>query len=107
MSVVAASKRLMLRGLYPATITPFAPDFTIDQKALHRHLSETAAVEGVRGLVVNAGLAEILQLTNEEKTHVIKTTKEICSRGQLVVSGIQGRSTAEAVREGLNAKLGR
>ena len=105
MSVVAASKRLVLRGLYPATITPFAPDLSVDKKALHRHLSETAAVEGVRGLVVNAGLAEILQLTNEEKTHVTKTAKDVCLRGQLVVSGIEGRSAAEAVRDGLHAKL--
>jgi 4-hydroxy-tetrahydrodipicolinate synthase len=104
MSVVVASKRLVLRGLYPATITPFAPDLSIDQEALRRHLGETAAVEGVRGLVVNAGLAEILQLTNEEKTRVIQTAKERCQRGQLVVGGIQGRSAAEAVRDGLDAK---
>ena len=53
---------------------------------------------------MNAGLGEILQLTAEEKTHVIKTAREVSSRDQLVIAGIEGHSTAEAVRDGLNAK---
>jgi len=31
-------KSLVLRGLYPATITPFKADLSVDYEALARHL---------------------------------------------------------------------
>jgi len=100
---MAHSKPLVLRGLYPATITPFNPDRTVDYESLRRHLADTANVPGVKGLVVNAGLGEILQLTDEEKVDILKLAREILLPGQILVSGVEGRGAA-AVKDALLAK---
>jgi len=96
-------KSLVLRGLYPATITPFKDDLSIDYDALARHLKETAHTEGVKGLAVNAGLAEILQLSDDEKRKVLQLAREILLPGQILISGIEGRGPS-AVKDGLLAK---
>lgn len=97
-------KPLVLRGLFPATVTPFAADLSVDHEGLRRHLAETAAVDGVEGLVVNAGIAEIMQITDEEKAAVLGIAREVMRPGQLLIAGIEGRSAAAAIREGLAAK---
>lgn len=98
------AKPLVLRGLFPATVTPFGEDLSVDYTSLRRHLQETADVDGVEGLVVNAGIAEVMQLTDDEKAAVLKIAREVMRPGQLLIAGIEGRSAAEAIREGLNAK---
>ena len=96
-------KALVLRGLYPATITPFKADLSVDYDALRRHLSETAQTPGVKGLAVNAGLAEILQLSDEEKKKILALARSVMLPGQLLISGIEGRGPA-AITDGLLAK---
>jgi len=96
-------KRLVLRGLYPATITPFNEDRSIDYDSLRRHLTDTAKVPGVKGLVVNAGLGEIMQLSDEEKISVLKLAREVLQPGQLLISGVEGRGDV-AIRDALLAK---
>lgn len=96
-------KSLVLRGLYPATITPFKADLSVDYDALRRHLSETAQTPGVKGLAVNAGLAEILQLSDEEKKKILALARSVMLPGQLLISGIEGRGPA-AITDGLLAK---
>jgi len=96
-------KSLVLRGLYPATITPFKADLSVDYDALRRHLRETAQTPGVKGLAVNAGLAEILQLSDEEKKKILALARSVMLPGQLLISGIEGRGPA-AITDGLLAK---
>ena len=96
-------KALVLRGLYPATITPFKADLSVDYDALRRHLRETAQTPGVKGLAVNAGLAEILQLSDEEKKKILALARSVMLPGQLLISGIEGRGPA-AITDGLLAK---
>ena len=96
-------KILVLDGLYPATITPFKTDLSVDFEALAHHLKVTAHTPGVKGLAVNAGLAEILQLSDEEKQKILKLAREILLPGQILISGIEGRGPA-AVKDGLLAK---
>lgn len=99
-----AAKSLVLRGLFPATITPFHEDLTVDFDALRRHLRESADVDGVSGIVVNAGLGEILQLSEQEKRKIIALAREVVRPGQLVIAGIEGRGTAQAIQDGKIAK---
>ena len=96
-------KALVLSGLYPATITPFKADLSVDYDALARHLKETAHTPGVKGIAVNAGLAEILQLSDEEKQKILKLAREVMLPEQTLISGIEGRGPA-AVKDGLLAK---
>jgi len=102
--MTGAAKRLVLRGLFPATITPFQEDLKIDYNALRRHLRESADVDGVSGIVVNAGLGEIMQLTDQEKRDIIHVAREVVRPGQLVIAGIEGRGAAQAIRDGRLAK---
>jgi 4-hydroxy-tetrahydrodipicolinate synthase len=93
-----------MRGLYPATVTPFAEDLSIDYPALERHLRETANVDGVEGLVVNAGLAELLQLTLDEQIKVLEVTKRVRRPGQLIVTGLEGQTVETLVDNALALK---
>ncbi len=42
MSHSQAPKRVVMRGLYPATLTPFNPDLSIDVPSLRSHLKTIA-----------------------------------------------------------------
>lgn len=95
------AKRLVMRGLYPATVTPFAPDLSVDRAALRVHLETIAATPGVRGLVVNGGLGELLQLTLDEQLLVIEETVKVRRPGQLVISGISSCNPKRAVSDAL------
>jgi 4-hydroxy-tetrahydrodipicolinate synthase len=101
---MSKNKPLVLRGLYPATITPFNRDSTVDYVSLRRHLAETAQTPGVKGLVVNAGLGEILQLTDDEKVRIVALAREVLKPDQILVCGCEGRGPVAAVRDGLLAK---
>ncbi|MDR1387736.1 MAG: dihydrodipicolinate synthase family protein [Propionibacteriaceae bacterium] len=89
------------QGLFPATITPFAPDLTIDFEALRRHFDAVASAPGVRGLAVNGHLGEILTLSRQERAQVVRAAVPALGRDQLLISGIEGRTAEQAVLDGL------
>jgi 4-hydroxy-tetrahydrodipicolinate synthase len=97
-------KRLVMQGLYPATLTPFHPDLSVDVPSLRAHLRTIAATPGVSGLVVNGGLGEVLQLTLEEQELVIREAQRERKPGQLLISGLSANSAFRAVEEGLALK---
>ena len=105
MSNKQTSKKLMLRGLYPATVTPFTADGKVDMEALRRHFTMTVSVEGVQGIAINAGIGEVMQLDDEEKLEILGVARETMKKGQLLISGIDthGRN---AVKDALLAKRG-
>lgn len=94
----------MFRGLYPATVTPFRDDFSIDFVALEKHFRATCEPKGVSGIVVNGHIGEILTLTHDERKDVIRTAVSCRSAGQLLIAGIEGRTPLEGVREGIAAR---
>jgi 4-hydroxy-tetrahydrodipicolinate synthase len=97
-------KRVIMRGLYPATLTPFAADLSVDVPSLRSHLRTIADTPGVSGLVVNGGLGELLQLTMEEQQLVIREALQQRKPGQLLITGLAANSTQRAVEEGLALK---
>ncbi len=97
-------KKLTLRGLFPATATPFAGDLSVDFASLQNHLEKTAAAEGVRGLVVNGHAGEIVALTSEEREAIVRAAVRAKRPGQVVIAGVESHMISGAVREGLNAK---
>jgi 4-hydroxy-tetrahydrodipicolinate synthase len=104
MSTARNSKQMVLGGLYPATITPFKDDLSVDFDALRRHLKESSDADGVSGLVVNAGIGEILQLSVKERQEILALARQSVRPGQLVISGVEGRSASQAIEDGLSAK---
>lgn len=97
-------KPLQLRGLYPATVTPFTDSLEVDWESLDVHLTTTAGAEGVEGLVVNGGVAELLVLKPHERVAIIERALELRQPGQLVIAGIEARNADDAVAMGLEAK---
>lgn len=97
-------KSLTLRGLFPATATPFAPDLSVDEEALRRHLKETAAAEGVQGLVVNGHAGEVIALTSDERELIVREAVRARRPSQLVIAGVESHTIQGGVAEGLRAK---
>lgn len=99
-----AGKPLVLRGLLPATVTPFSDSLAVDYVALESHLREMAATDGVTGIVLNSGLGEILQLTADECDDIIRLGCRVRRSDQLVIAGVDGRSAADYVAAGQRAR---
>lgn len=97
-------KTLSMHGLYPATVTPFAADGSIDMAGLRRHLQAVYSAEGVTGVVVNSGIGELLQLQLSEMAATIELATQIRAPGQLVISGIEGHNPERLIEAGLVAK---
>lgn len=98
------SRRVVLKGLYPATITPFDGDMAIDWDILEDHLEETLGAEGVKGVAVNGGLGELLQLSLDEQAAIVSLSKKLARPGQLVIAGVNGNSAASLAASGRAAK---
>jgi 4-hydroxy-tetrahydrodipicolinate synthase len=99
-----AGKPLALKGLFPATVTPFTESLAVDYVALEAHLREMAEIQGVTGIVVNSGLGEILQLTPDECDDIIRLAIRVRRPDQLVLAGVDGRSAADYVAAGKRAR---
>lgn len=93
------NSKLKLRGLYPATVTVYAEDMTIDSEATRRHLASVAAVPGVKGIVVTGMLAEVLELSLEEEVELVKIACSVRKEGQLVIAGLMERNIDLAVKQ--------
>ncbi|MDZ4293835.1 MAG: dihydrodipicolinate synthase family protein [Hydrogenophaga sp.] len=91
---------MSLAGLYPATITPFLPDLSIDSVELERHLRRTAQTPGVNGIAVNGGLGELLQLSVDEQVDVVRLARNVCAPNQLVIAGLEGRNAEQLIATG-------
>ncbi|MGE0797576.1 MAG: dihydrodipicolinate synthase family protein [Lautropia sp.] len=98
------AKPLVLNGLYPATITPFADDLSVDFGELERHLRDTCAASGVAGIAVNGGLGELLQLTPDEQIAIVRLAARVRRPGQLVIAGVEGRSARTVCETSLALK---
>lgn len=95
----AENGKLQFRGLYPATVTVYNEDMTIDTEATRKHLASVASVPGVKGLVVTGMLAEVLELTSEEEVEIVKIACSVRKEGQLVIAGIMERNIDLAVEQ--------
>ena len=91
-------------GVLPATVTPFHPDYSIDEEEVCRTIQFLMDIPGVTGLVCNGHAADSWSLSLEERRRIIQIhLKE--TRGRIpVVAGVSGQSTREAIRQMEEAK---
>ncbi|MGB5760201.1 MAG: dihydrodipicolinate synthase family protein [Acidimicrobiales bacterium] len=68
-----ARSRARLRGIWAATLTPFAADLSVDEEGWRRNLRHWYGALGIRGLFVNGKQGEFASMTVEER----KRTAEI------------------------------
>ncbi|MBE9465431.1 dihydrodipicolinate synthase family protein [Dyadobacter subterraneus] len=84
------------QGIFPALVTPFNADDTIDFDLFEKNLS--AQVEaGITGVIVAGSLGEASTLTTEEKFELVKYAKKSLPAGMPVVLCIAEQSTFVAV----------
>ena len=84
------------QGVFPALVTPFKSDDTIDFDMFGKNLA--AQVEaGITGIIVAGSLGEASTLTSEEKYELVKFAKKSLPADMPVVLCIAEQSTAVAV----------
>ena len=93
-----------IRGLIPATLTPFTRDNLVDLPALVAHLQRVASASGLFGVAVNGHAGEVLTLSSEEREIIVSTARGALPRHLKLIAGIESHSIDGLVREGLRAQ---
>jgi dihydrodipicolinate synthase/N-acetylneuraminate lyase len=84
------------QGIFPALVTPFKADDTIDFEMFRINL-EAQVDAGITGVIVAGSLGEASTLTKSEKIELVKFAKTILPESMPAVLCIAEQSTAEAV----------
>jgi 4-hydroxy-tetrahydrodipicolinate synthase len=85
------------QGVFPALLTPFTAQDTIDFDMFEKNL--LAQIEaGITGIIVSGSLGEASTLTTEEKFELVKFAKKVLPAEMPVVLCIAEQSTAVAVK---------
>ncbi|GAB4346642.1 MAG: dihydrodipicolinate synthase family protein [Candidatus Abyssubacteria bacterium] len=95
---------LELDGLVPAAVTPMTDAFEIDEAALRDYIRWLLSFDGLKAAAVNMDTGEGPHLTAEERKKIISVWKEETGPRLLVLAGVGGPSTAEAVRQAREAE---
>jgi 4-hydroxy-tetrahydrodipicolinate synthase len=93
-----------IRGLIPATLTPFTRDNQVDLPALVGHLQRVASASGLYGIAVNGHAGEVLALSSTERQAIVRTARGALPHHLKLIAGVASHSIDGLVREGLCAK---
>ena len=91
-----------LRGLFPATSTPFAQSGDLDERALARIIERNVS-QGAAGFFICGSAAECFLLSHEERKRAMSVAKD-ASRGTARIANISALSPDEALALGRHAK---
>jgi len=90
-------------GVYPAVLTPFKDDDTIDFKTFTLNL-EAQVEAGIDGVILGGSLGEASTLSNEEKINLLRFTKELVHKRIPVIMNIAEQATSEAIAAARSAE---
>jgi len=93
-----------IRGLIPATLTPFTSDNQIDLPALAGHLRRVAAASGLFGIAVNGHAGEVLALSSDERESIVRSARAALPPHLKLIAGVESHSIDGLVREGSRAR---
>jgi N-acetylneuraminate lyase len=91
-----------MKGIYPASVTPFKPDGTVNPAALET-LMRRNLNEGASGFFVGGSSAECFLLTERERCQVFETACGFKNETD-IIAHVGAISTDEAIRYALFAK---
>lgn len=83
-------------GVFPAITTPFAPDGSVDEVFLTKHVAWLLD-SGCRGIVALGSLGEGATLTFSEKVRILEVCHAVTAGRVPLVASVSGLSTAECV----------
>lgn len=85
-------------GVYPALVTQFRNDHSLDEEATCRH-AERLLAAGVHGLIVLGTLGENTSLTAEEKAALVRSISALVQGRVPVLAGLAETATRQACRQ--------
>ena len=91
-------KNFVPQGVIPATLLPFADDFSIDETATRQHLRDVVAVKGISAITVNGHASEVHACEADEQRRVLDITMEEIGDEVPVINGIYADGSLEAAR---------
>ena len=89
-------------GIYAATLVPMQADGRIDEPILEHHIESLAAIDGLRGFLINGHAGENHQLSRNEKRLVLAAARRNC-HDRLIVAGVNHEDSEEAAHEAEDA----
>lgn len=92
------------KGVYPAIITPFNSDDSIDFKTFKLNL-EAQLEAGIDGVILAGSLGEASTLSNQEKVDLLLHCREITRKKIPVIVNIAEQSTKIAIKAANDAEL--
>lgn len=93
------------KGVYPAVLTPFKKDDTIDYEVFKTNIKEQLNA-GIDGVILGGSLGEASTLSNSEKKDLLIYTKELVKDKIPVVMNIAEQSTKDALQVARDAEEG-
>ena len=92
------------KGVYPAVLTPFKSDDSIDFKTFKLNL-EAQLEAGIDGVILAGSLGEASTLSDSEKTDLLMYCKEITRNKVPVIINIAEQSTRHAIEAANKAEV--
>lgn len=92
------------KGVYPAVITPFKSDDSIDFETFALNL-ETQLEAGIDGIILAGSLGEASTLSNVEKRDLLLHCKEITGKKVSIIINIAEQSTKGAIEAANEAEM--
>ena len=90
-------------GVYPAVLTPFKNDDSIDFTTFTLNL-EAQLEAGIDGVILGGSLGEASTLSNEEKISLLRYTKQLVQKRVPVIMNIAEQATSQAIAAATTAK---
>ena len=89
-------KKLWLKGVIPALVTPFGRNFEVNEESLKR-LIDFVIEKGVTGVVPCGTTGEFVNMTAEERMKVIEVTIDVVNGRVPVIAGTGDAGTMKAI----------
>ena len=86
-----------MSGVFPPIVTPFNADQSIAWNKLESNIGALNSAP-LAGYLVHGSNGEFIYLSPEEKLEMVKTVRELCGPGKLVLAGSGCESTLETIR---------
>ena len=88
---------VLWKGIYPAFLTPFQSNDSIDFEMFKRNL-DAQLEAGIDGIILGGSLGEASTLTRDEKMSLLRFARQAISRPVPVIMNIAEQSTIEAIQ---------
>jgi 4-hydroxy-tetrahydrodipicolinate synthase len=96
---MTVTKRLAIRGMYPALAVPFDRDYRIIDAEFRTLLRTIDEAPHIAGVAVNGHAGELLSLSANERLRVVQLAREVMSPDKIVISGISTASVPDAIEQ--------